>query len=656
MSPQKKLTRTQNAYATILCTAAPLCGVLMLVRAHILGFKCKSFLSLYKGVPKMLFGTYYDFLFVALFTALFLVLVRLTQKKRTVQRLLCFIYILSALMLVMMSLANIKFVKLLGGPFNYQWLYYSDFLRGPDVPGVILSVFSWKMVIAIATIIVSLIVSSLMLKKMLNTVLERYISGRNLLLLTIVPFLLYFILTGWYLNKNKTYWNYNKLQNPAVSFIESVISVGTPKLFTMSTFAGPEDIRIAAERPSSKTTMAGKFNAGLRNILIFVMDAVAAEYLELYGGTYPVTPELQKYYQQSILFKNIYAHAPATNKSMISILCSTYPWLSYQSLTQEYPDSDLPSLSAELKKRGYRTAFFSSGDNRFQGADGFLNNHDFDVIEDYRDRHCVQPNFVSGTDDEYLDGSDDSCTADSLIRWLETTADNSFFAIMWTYQAHYPYFVSGKEKKYGVKMKSDWENETFNRYLNAINQGDKALGKILRILKERGLAESTLVIVMSDHGEAFGLHGQYGHASGIYEENVHVPLIMINPRLFSGQTDPVIGGLIDLAPTVMDMLDFPLPENWQGKSLFSLKRSPRVYFFAPWSQYLFGYREGNRKFIYNATTDTYEIYNLIKDPHETINLVNQFPGSVNMIQHRLAAWVQYQDNLFKKIISPASKK
>lgn len=642
--------RTQKAYAAILSTAIPLCVVLLAVRADILGLGWLSVLSPFHGLPRMLIGSYYDFVVVALFTVPFFVLVRLTQKMRILQMALCLIYILAALVLVMISLANIQFVKLLGRPFNYQWLYYSDFLRGPDVAASILSVLTLKKVVISAAIIAGIIIISFMLKKLLSIILVKYIPGNRLLILIMLPFLLYVLLANWYLNKDKFHWNYNKMQNPAVSFMASVIAADTPELFTMNTLLEPEGVRNATQKPKLISNMSGRFNSGTRNILIYVMDAVAAEYLESYGGRYSVTPELQKYHQQSIFFKNIYAHAPATNKSLLSILCSIYPWLSYQSLTLEYPDSDLVSLSRELKKRDYRTAFFSSGDIRFQGADRLLKNHDFDLIQDYRNRRCARSSFVSGEDDPFLDGSDDLCTADSLTKWIEEEA-KPFFAIMWTYQTHYPYFVSGKETDYGVKMKSDWEDVTFNRYLNAINEDDRALGKILQALKDKGLAESTLVIVMSDHGEAFGLHGQYGHASGVYEENVHVPLIMINPELFNGQSNPVIGGLIDIVPTIMDLLDLPLPENWQGNSLFSLERSPRVYFFAPWSQYLFGYREGDRKFIYNASMNTYEIYDLIKDPHETVSLLTQSPDSVFTIQQRLAAWVQYQDKLFKKIIS-----
>jgi arylsulfatase A-like enzyme len=135
----------------------------------------------------------------------------------------------------------------------------------------------------------------------------------------------------------------------------------------------------------------------------------------------------------------------------------------------------------------------------------------------------------------------------------------------------------------------------------------------------------------------------------VYEENVHVPLIFINKR-FQGEERASIGGLIDIAPTIMDLLGLPSAEKWQGRSLLNTNRTPRTYFFSPWSDYLFGYREGNRKYIFNATTGTHEIYDLLKDPEESTNLSMHLGQEVPSRQRRLAGWVQYQDEFIGKIL------
>jgi arylsulfatase A-like enzyme len=268
------------------------------------------------------------------------------------------------------------------------------------------------------------------------------------------------------------------------------------------------------------------------------------------------------------------------------------------------------------------------------------------VIEDYKSRPCDRETF-SSAEWSFLNGTDDECTADSLLRFAapDRGAEKHppFFAVLWTMMTHYPYFVSGAQVDYHTP------EPTQNRYLNALRQGDRALGKLMRALRDKGLSESTLVIVVGDHGEAFGRHDQFTHASKVYEENVHIPLMLINPVLFHGEQYDTIGGLVDIAPTVMEILGIANPGSWQGQSLFAPDRSGRVYFFAPWSDYLFGYREGDRKYIYNATTGQRELFDLSADPQERQNLISGDPEAAKAGQQRLAAWVQFQNQFYKQV-------
>jgi arylsulfatase A-like enzyme len=369
-----------------------------------------------------------------------------------------------------------------------------------------------------------------------------------------------------------------------------------------------------------------------------VLESVPAQYLDAYGGNYLVTPELDKHAGQSILFTSIYAHCPTTSSSLGSLLLSIYPRISYQSLTEDQPNVQIPSLSSVLKSRGYRTAFVSSADLRHQRCDAFLSYRGFDRVEDYRSFPCDKPILRASTKNwPFLDGRDDDCAADVLIDWIQSDS-RPIFAVLWTMMTHYPYFAAPGEPDFGVE-------EKFGRYLKALHHDDRIVGHLLHTLEERHLERSTLVVVVGDHGEAFGQHGQSSHARYVYEENVHVPLILINPDLFHGERSQVIGGLIDLAPTVLEVLGLAAPPDWQGRSLFAANRSHRVYFFAPWSDHLFGLREDNVKAIYDADDNHFEVYDLSADPHESVNVAAQRSGEIELWQKRLAAWVQYQERM-----------
>jgi len=413
----------------------------------------------------------------------------------------------------------------------------------------------------------------------------------------------------------------------------------------MRASVGPADFEPHRGSSPSGGAVSPRAAGEIRNVVILVLESVPARYVEPFGGRFPVTPELKRQRPSSALFTNVYAHCPETSHSLVSLLLSIYPPMTYKSLTAERPEVPFPSLSSELKRRGYETAFFNAADNRYQRADRFLSHRAFDRIVDYRTVPCDAPVLAaSRTDWPFLDGKDDLCVADASIAWIDSVRDRPFFAVVWTMMTHFPYFAAEPVTDFGVPA-------GFNNYLNALRRADAALGRLLQALKERGLDRSTLVVVVGDHGEAFGEHGQFAHARYLYEENVHVPLVLIHPDRFHGEESPAIGGLIDIAPTVLDALGFPPPPEWQGRSLWSADRSGRAYFFVSGSEHLFGLREGNRKAIYDAEADRFEVYDLAADPGETVNLAKEMPEAVRVWRNRLAAWAQYQSRMTRGLLA-----
>ena len=416
-----------------------------------------------------------------------------------------------------------------------------------------------------------------------------------------------------------------QLQNPVVALVESVLSAdANPVLARMPTNAGSDDFLTAAERgaraPQTAFTARARA-AGVRNILMIVLESVGAEYVAGFGHPSTATPTLERYQSAARRFTAMYAHQPSTTHSLVALLLSVYPPNTFRTVTREHADIDLPSWSGELKRRGYRTAFINAGDNRFQREDAFLARRQFDLVADGWTSPC--------SDQEVAQRGADACMMQALATWVERDSARPFFAAVWTIQTHFPYTLSRSAPTSteaslpgGAKgrPRTDSLPVRYGRYLDALRETDRAIGKVLDGWAQRGLLDSTLVVVLGDHGEAFGQHANMAHRY-LYEEEVRVPLVMINRRLFHGETDDVPGGMIDLAPTVMDLLGDSIPGEWQGRSLFAPGRSGRVYLFGPYSG-LFGYREGMRKLIYDAIGDETELYDLASDPRETSNLAS----------------------------------
>ena len=163
------------------------------------------------------------------------------------------------------------------------------------------------------------------------------------------------------------------------------------------------------------------------------------------------------------------------------------------------------------------------------------------------------------------------------------------------------------------------------------------------------------ILVIADHGEAFYQHGQSGHASELYDENLHIPLLLINPNLFNGQRISTIGGIIDLAPTLLQIAKIPIPSNWQGDSLLNTNRSEKTFFFAPWSDYLFGARIGPHKIILDETNGSIELYDLSEDPMEKQDRSSDYPELVQTMRHEVAAWIQTHSRMLEKMHSTSAK-
>ncbi|MFN8444895.1 MAG: LTA synthase family protein [Caldilineaceae bacterium] len=594
--------------------------------------------------PNLLTAGFYDIAYSLAVTLFFVGAIYLARKRPTLKVTLLGLYLLIAVFSVFMAALNFFVIRELQRPFNYQIFYYSDFLTSRDAyDGIFVHLTPSAIVALIGAIVAMAFVTFL-----LFWAVKRWWARlpRWTMPVAAIAALLYFPLAGWHLQQMD--WDHFRLVNPIVWFADSIVQAQLqPGLFTMEV---PEALASSSLQdeylPGGE---ASRYPAGkIKNVIFVTMESVGQRYLPAFGAPYDNMPELDHYLSASVRFPNIYASAPTSNKSLVSILASIYPWLSYAMLTKEYPDFNFPTLSSELHNVGYRTAFLSAGDTRYEGADKFLSYRKFDRIENQESlKDCGRPTYESSF--AFMNGVDEMCLVDSMETWIDEAPQQPFFAMLWTQGTHYPYYTIGEERDFGV------QDAFFNRYLNALQHTDAMIGRLLDSLKRRSLLDSTLVVIYGDHGEAFGQHNQEMHAWNIYEENVHIPLILINPQLFHGEQNETVGGLLDLAPTVMELLGQSVPEKWQGRNLLRPSARARVYFYAPWWDTWFGYREGNYKVLYNGIYNKTEIYDLSTDPGELTDLSTQKPEMVEEGVQYLSAWVQHQTQFVNREIIKADQ-
>ena len=453
---------------------------------------------------------------------------------------------------------------------------------------------------------------------------------------------------GWALGGRQ--WNERHLQALRLSPHVELLRTATLRLTGAGRPAFPEDFpaeylhdfRTFGTRGASTKFSFRPATAELarpKNAIIVILESVGTKYLHLYGYPDEITPNLTAESRHALVFDNIYAHASFTYASFRPLNFSVYPGLPWRYALAEKNDAVPCTLASALKARGSRTAYFTSGDLDW-GAQRWLlqRRHDFDVVEGASQLGC--PVLSSW-------GTEDRCLTDRLIQWIDEKPGDPFFAVCWTDQTHDPYPLSDgiTPVEFATGKPQPPFAHDLSRYLALVRNVDAQVGRIFAALRERGLAEDTLVVITGDHGEAFAdPHDQRGHAWSVYDEEVHVPLMIWNPRLFpDARRAATIGGHVDLNPTIADLLGVEPDNAWQGHSLFDPDRPNRAYFMAMAGGNVFGVREGDWKYMYDVTTAGESLFHLRLDPDEQHDFAASEPAIALRLRQRVAAWISFED-------------
>jgi arylsulfatase A-like enzyme len=325
--------------------------------------------------------------------------------------------------------------------------------------------------------------------------------------------------------------------------------------------------------------------------------------------------------RQGWLYQNAYTTYPETIKSFFAVQCVTFPSLDTDA--GDYGRFTGPALAALLANAGYRTACFHSGRFMYLGMDQVVRGRGYQTLEDAGD--------IGGARESSF-GIDEHSTVRRLLRWIDDLPpDRPFFATYLPIAGHHPY-----DAPEGGPFPQDSE---VNRYRNALHYADSALAQLWRGLKDRGLTTRTVLVILGDHGEAFGQHeGNYGHTLLIYDENVRVPFLIVAPGMIEGpRRFRRVVSLIDTGPTVLDLLGLPIPAGVQGQSLLE-PRGRMALFCTDYSLGLVGLRDGRWKTSYELDSRRSQLFDVDADPGEHVDLAERFPERAAVYRAHLLAW------------------
>jgi arylsulfatase A-like enzyme len=327
------------------------------------------------------------------------------------------------------------------------------------------------------------------------------------------------------------------------------------------------------------------------NLLVISIDSCRADHLKCYGHDRDTSPHLDQLAQEGVLFENATAVASWTRPSHMSMFTSLYPSVhGVQTFTSQLGEG-VPTLAQCLAESGYATAAFVTGPvlNHYFGFNrGFQLYDDYTVDRTFKNAGSMKRMMKDGTG--ILDDAVTSpVITDLASKWLKKHSRKNFFLFLHYFDCHSDYIPPPPfDKKFDPDYKGQENGRDIIRrdpdklksisatdlaHMMALYDGeiaftDEHVGKVLQLLQDLRLSEKTLVIVLSDHGEAFLEHGKLGHGNSLYEELLRVPLIMRLPGVIPAGKR-VAGNVshVDLMPTALGLLHLPGPSQIQGIDL-----------------------------------------------------------------------------------------
>lgn len=359
-----------------------------------------------------------------------------------------------------------------------------------------------------------------------------------------------------------------------------------------------------------------KSGAGQPNIVLITLDTTRADHLPMYGYDRVKTPGLDKLARRGLVFEQCITASPFTLPSHCTIMTGLYPTYHGVRINGNTALSEKQDTMAEvLGRRGYDCGAFIGAfvlDGRWglkQGFDEY--NDDFDLNK-YKqlDLGLVQ--------------KPAQAIVDEAVNWIAGRRDKPFFAWLHLYDPHIPY---DPPEPYASAYAGRGPAGMYDGEIAAM---DAQIGRFYDWLEESDLTRNTILILVGDHGEGLGEHGESTHGYYIYDYAVHVPLLIVTPFApWQNRRCPEQVRTVDLLPTVEEMAGIAPGKNLHGLSLLPLfspsgeseKRPAYSESLAPKLQYGWSPLYALRQYPYKLIdAPRAELYDVKKDPGENSNI------------------------------------
>ena len=308
-----------------------------------------------------------------------------------------------------------------------------------------------------------------------------------------------------------------------------------------------------APKPSVSSPKTAPRKSELPNIIVITLDTTRADRMGFLGSTLGLTPNLDALSRDAVVFTRAYSHVPLTTASHTTIFTGTYPQYNHVNDFGVPLSARLPYLPDLLHHDGYHTGAFVGSlilDPLDGTAPGFDRGYDlYDAGFHLRQHGADRYSSVERRAEVVVDHA---------LAWLSHLPNGPFFLWVHLYDAHDPY---DPPPPYKDKFKSQ-------PYDGEIAYADACVGKLLDQLRKHQIYNETLIAVMADHGESLGAHGENTHGVFLYDETLHVPLVIKLPfNRRAGSKVDSLAGLVDVAPTILQAARLPVPKEMQGESL-----------------------------------------------------------------------------------------